>query len=101
VPSGAVKWFTRKSGPIPVDADSKRRLIRAALRRRRVARREHAGHAASTHAAGRPRFRCADCGYGIVADGILPRCPMCQASDWVPDVSPHITGASPLNEKSP
>ena len=99
MPTGAVKWFTRKSRLVPGDADSKRRLIRAALRRRNVARRERAGRAASNHAAGRPRFRCADCGYGIVAEGILPHCPMCRASVWVPDVSAHVTGASPPDEK--
>ncbi|HEY5159655.1 MAG TPA: hypothetical protein VII83_01160 [Gaiellaceae bacterium] len=95
MPNGAVKWFTRKSRSSPLDADSKRRLIRAALRRRYIAHRAHASHAASAHTAGRPRFRCADCGYGIVADGILPRCPMCRANEWVPDTSAQVTGASP------
>ena len=101
MPSGAVKWFTRKNGPSSVDADAKRRLIRAALRRRHIERRELAGHAASGHVPARPRFHCAECGYGIVTGDVLPRCPMCQASDWVPEVSPHVTGASPPNEKAP
>jgi rubrerythrin len=27
-------------------------------------------------------FRCADCGYGAVVHGALPRCPMCGGSVW-------------------
>ena len=27
-------------------------------------------------------FRCADCGYGIVAHSARPICPMCQVSAW-------------------
>lgn len=27
-------------------------------------------------------FRCADCGYGAVIHGALPRCPMCGGSVW-------------------
>ena len=27
-------------------------------------------------------FRCADCGYGAVVRGALPRCPMCGGSVW-------------------
>jgi hypothetical protein len=26
--------------------------------------------------------RCADCGYGAVVHGALPRCPMCGGSVW-------------------
>ena len=32
--------------------------------------------------AGLGEFRCADCGYGIVARRILPACPMCRGSSW-------------------
>jgi rubrerythrin len=71
--AGTVKGLTRKSRPSTVDADSKRRLIRTVLRPRQ--------HLAASR---RPRYRCAGCGYGIVADGVLPRCPMCRANDWLP-----------------
>jgi hypothetical protein len=27
-------------------------------------------------------FRCADCGYGIVARRVLPACPMCRGMSW-------------------
>jgi len=27
-------------------------------------------------------FRCAECGYGIVARSILPACPMCRGLSW-------------------
>jgi rubrerythrin len=85
VASGAVKWFTRKSAPRPVDADAKRRRIRAALRlRRQIELGDKASPANSRRPGKRPRYRCAGCGYGIVAEGKLPRCPMCRASAWVP-----------------
>jgi len=88
VPDGAVKWFTRKSRPTSVGADSKRRRIRAALRsHRQTEPGDQAGHTVSRRAAKRPRFRCAGCGYGIVASGTLPLCPMCRASDWLPSTS--------------
>jgi len=88
VPHGAVKWATRRSGPRPIETESKRRPIRAALRSRlRVALGDESGHPGSERAQQRPRFRCAGCGYGIVAGGALPRCPMCKTSDWVPSES--------------
>jgi hypothetical protein len=100
VPNGAVKWFTRRSRPASTETDSRRRLVRAALRaRQRIASGDQTGHAASGRALKRPRYRCAECGYGIVASGDLPSCPMCKASDWVPDVSAQVTGASPPGEK--
>lgn len=35
-------------------------------------------------------FRCADCGYGIVARRVLPACPMCRGKSWEsPLTSPH------------
>jgi hypothetical protein len=30
----------------------------------------------------RAEYRCAACGYGIVADGRLPGCPMCREARW-------------------
>jgi rubrerythrin len=27
-------------------------------------------------------FRCAECGYGAVVTGVLPRCPMCSSESW-------------------
>ena len=38
-------------------------------------------------AAGSPAkgdYRCADCGYGIVALRELPVCPMCRSESWLP-----------------
>jgi len=32
--------------------------------------------------AGRTELRCYACGYGAVVSGLLPACPMCQASVW-------------------
>jgi rubrerythrin len=36
--------------------------------------------AAGVEASG--EFRCADCGYGVVVQNVLPPCPMCQATVW-------------------
>jgi hypothetical protein len=27
-------------------------------------------------------FRCADCGYGVVVQHVLPPCPMCRGAIW-------------------
>ena len=27
-------------------------------------------------------FRCADCGYGVVVQHVLPPCPMCHGAVW-------------------
>jgi rubrerythrin len=27
-------------------------------------------------------FRCADCGYGVVVQRLLPQCPMCSGTVW-------------------
>jgi rubrerythrin len=27
-------------------------------------------------------FRCAECGYGAIVTGSLPRCPMCGCESW-------------------
>jgi len=32
----------------------------------------------------RTDLRCTGCGYGIVADGATPPCPMCGGSTWDP-----------------
>ena len=29
-------------------------------------------------------FRCADCGYGVVVQRVLPPCPMCHEIRWEP-----------------
>lgn len=85
---GAVKWFTRGRAPSSVEGDSKRRLVRAALRaRRQVELGDQVGHASFRRANRRPRFHCAACGYGIVAAGTLPPCPMCRGNDWIPSKS--------------
>jgi rubrerythrin len=31
------------------------------------------------------RFRCAECGYGVVVRTVLPQCPMCRGLLWEPD----------------
>jgi rubrerythrin len=30
----------------------------------------------------RGEFRCADCGYGVVVQNVLPSCPMCRGAVW-------------------
>ena len=44
------------------------------------------GHVSQRVAAQPPvpqgEFRCISCGYGIVARGLLPECPMCHESLW-------------------
>ncbi len=30
----------------------------------------------------RAELRCSACGYGAIISGMLPDCPMCQASTW-------------------
>jgi hypothetical protein len=43
-----------------------------------------------TGSPGLGEFRCADCGYGIVARRVLPACPMCRGMSWEdPLTSPH------------
>ena len=37
-------------------------------------------HASGAQMAG--EFRCSNCGYGIVARGVLPTSPMCQDAAW-------------------
>jgi rubrerythrin len=27
-------------------------------------------------------FRCADCGYGVIVQRVLPPCPMCRGAVW-------------------
>jgi hypothetical protein len=34
---------------------------------------------------GRAELRCSVCGYGVIASGPPPACPMCQASAWEAD----------------
>jgi rubrerythrin len=35
-------------------------------------------------------YRCAECGYGIVARTVLPACPMCRGLSWEdPTTSPN------------
>jgi hypothetical protein len=36
--------------------------------------------AAGSNASG--EFRCAECGYGVIVQQVLPPCPMCQGSVW-------------------
>jgi len=36
--------------------------------------------AAGSDASG--EFRCADCGYGVVVQRVLPPCPMCHGAAW-------------------
>lgn len=33
-------------------------------------------------AEGAGEFRCADCGYGVVVQRLLPQCPMCGGTVW-------------------
>jgi hypothetical protein len=40
----------------------------------------------------RTEFRCV-CGYGIIVVGLLPACPMCQASTWA--LIPRASFAAP------
>ena len=43
----------------------------------------------------RGEFRCAACGYGVVAAALsLPECPMCRESDWEPATGRTFTGAA-------
>lgn len=89
--AGTVKWFTRKSGPSSTAADSNRGPIGTASGSLEyVAPSDQAGPAVSGTVVQQAEFRCAGCGYGIVVSGILPRCPMCQTSDW----EPQTTGMS-------
>jgi len=37
---------------------------------------------ASTGQPGKGDYRCAECGYGIVAFRTLPECPMCRGTSW-------------------
>ena len=32
-------------------------------------------------------FHCAECGYGVVVQETLPRCPMCGGRSWEPEAS--------------
>jgi hypothetical protein len=75
MPTGTIKWFTRKSRSSPVTTDSRRRVIRV----RAVALSDRAG-AVSDAAVNRAELRCG--GYGIVVSGPVPLCPMCRTSDW-------------------
>jgi rubrerythrin len=40
--------------------------------------------ALTTGSAGNGDYRCAECGYGIVAFRTLPTCPMCRGTQWLP-----------------
>jgi rubrerythrin len=39
-------------------------------------------HATGDAAAG--EFHCRECGYGVIVQRLLPRCPMCSGTEWEP-----------------
>jgi hypothetical protein len=41
-------------------------------------------------------FRCADCGYGVIVQRVLPPCPMCGGGVWEPSWSRSRPPAAPL-----
>ena len=41
-------------------------------------------------------FRCADCGYGVIVQRVLPACPMCGGGVWEPSWSRFRPPADPL-----
>ena len=47
-------------------------------------RARRARHAAGNAAVG--EFRCRGCGYGVIVQRTLPRCPMCGGSSWEPSL---------------
>jgi rubrerythrin len=42
----------------------------------------------------RGEYRCASCGYGVIVQTTLPRCPMCGAESWRPDTGARSHGRS-------
>jgi rubrerythrin len=70
------KWSkTRRHAPTPKEPSST-----MARRRQRSSQRWVDFTAAGATASG--EFRCAECGYGVVVQQVLPPCPMCQATVW-------------------
>lgn len=43
----------------------------------------------------RGAFQCADCGYGIAVQSILPQCPMCAGTSWERVVRGDLWRTSP------
>ena len=37
-------------------------------------------------------YHCADCGYGVTVQAVLPRCPMCRGTNWERAWSPLTRG---------
>lgn len=40
-------------------------------------------------------FHCSECGYGVVVQRELPRCPMCRGTAWEPTPSGAIRRRAP------
>jgi hypothetical protein len=60
-------------------------------------RRTREGDYVEFHVAGSPatgEYHCADCGYGVTVQAVLPQCPMCAGTSWE---SQALTPFAPLH----